>query len=191
MLQWLHTYVAIVCSQCFICFFRRLMLVCLSGYCIYFTHMLQVFIWMLHMFCNGFQVCFVSVSDTCFKYLIYLQTYIASVASGCFKSRSGVAHVVMWPTYRSLLLLLGRCRGSPCGLLRPADASAACIHRWRWGGRGRPAPVCYDAAGYGQSSVMGTRWGVLLLCGDRTGRGTMDALEWEQHLDCCGRTLGR
>jgi hypothetical protein len=31
---------------------------------------------------------FASVSDACFKYFIYLQTYVASVASECFKSRS-------------------------------------------------------------------------------------------------------
>jgi hypothetical protein len=33
----------------------------------------------------------VSVSYACFKCFICLQTYVASVASGCFKSRSGVA----------------------------------------------------------------------------------------------------
>jgi hypothetical protein len=59
---------------------------------------------MLHMFhiyvaiyldvtcvCNGFQtfyMCFSSVLEACFKCFIYLQTYVASVVSGCFKSRS-------------------------------------------------------------------------------------------------------
>jgi hypothetical protein len=37
---------------------------------------------------------FSSVSEAYFKYFICLQTYIASVASRCFKSRSGIAHVV-------------------------------------------------------------------------------------------------
>jgi hypothetical protein len=32
-----------------------------------------------------------SVSDTCFICFICLQTYVVSVASGCFTSRSGVA----------------------------------------------------------------------------------------------------
>jgi hypothetical protein len=35
---------------------------------------------------------FASVSDACFKCLIYLLLYVATVASGYFKSRSGVAH---------------------------------------------------------------------------------------------------
>jgi hypothetical protein len=37
---------------------------------------------------------FVTVLDACFNYFICLQTYIASVASGCFKSRLGVANVM-------------------------------------------------------------------------------------------------
>jgi hypothetical protein len=43
MLQWLYIYIASFYSQCFICFFRRMLQVCLSGCCICFTHMLQVF----------------------------------------------------------------------------------------------------------------------------------------------------
>jgi hypothetical protein len=45
--------------------------------------------------CIGFQVfssAFVSVLDTCFKCFICLLLYVATVASGYFKSRSGVAH---------------------------------------------------------------------------------------------------
>ena len=34
---------------------------------------------------------FTSVSDACFKFFICFETYVASVASECFKSRSGVA----------------------------------------------------------------------------------------------------
>jgi len=54
----------------------------------------KCFIWMLRMFYNGFQVflgVFTSVSDSCFKCFICLQTYVPSVTSGCFKNRSGVA----------------------------------------------------------------------------------------------------
>jgi hypothetical protein len=40
--EWLYTYVAKVCYQCFICVFRHMSQVCLSGCYIYFTHMLQV-----------------------------------------------------------------------------------------------------------------------------------------------------
>jgi hypothetical protein len=46
------------------------------------------------MCCNGFQVFhvfFASVLDACFDCFIYLQTYVASVVSRCFKRRSGVA----------------------------------------------------------------------------------------------------
>jgi hypothetical protein len=44
--------------------------------------------------CNSLSVfsgVFVSILDACFKYFICLHTYVASVASGYFKSRSGVA----------------------------------------------------------------------------------------------------
>jgi len=44
---------------------------------------------------NYFSCVFASVSYVCFNYFICLQTYVASVASGCFKNRSGVAHVVI------------------------------------------------------------------------------------------------
>ena len=42
-----------------------------------------------------FSCVFASVSEACFKYFICLQTYVASVASRCLESRSGVAHVVI------------------------------------------------------------------------------------------------
>jgi hypothetical protein len=50
----------------------------------------------LHMFAmifNCFLCIFASVLEVCFKCFICLQTYTASVASGCFKSRSGIAHI--------------------------------------------------------------------------------------------------
>jgi hypothetical protein len=58
-------------------------------------------IWMLRMFCNGFQVfldVFTNILDACFMCFICLQMYVSNTASGCFKSRSGVAHVAMEPT---------------------------------------------------------------------------------------------
>jgi hypothetical protein len=64
-----------------------------------FTHMFaSVFVRMLHMFCNGFSSIFrffASVSDTCFKCFIFLQTHVAKVLSRYFKSRSGVVYVAM------------------------------------------------------------------------------------------------
>jgi hypothetical protein len=91
----------------------------------------KCFIWMLHMFCNGytriFQVffgCFASVSDVCCKCFSCFRTYVASVSSKGYKSKLGVVHVVIRPTYHSRLLqLLGRRHGSPCGRLTQANAS--------------------------------------------------------------------
>jgi hypothetical protein len=45
--------------------------------------------------CNDFQMflgVFASVSDACFKCFICFLLYVAIVVSGCFESRSGVAH---------------------------------------------------------------------------------------------------
>jgi hypothetical protein len=61
-----------------------------------FHTMLQVFYLDFVYICNGFQVffrCFfASVSEAYFKCFTCLRAYVASVVSGCFKSRSGVAH---------------------------------------------------------------------------------------------------
>jgi hypothetical protein len=106
MLQSLYTYVANVCPQCFICFFR---------------HMLQVcFIQMLHMFHTyvasvSFGCCVCFAMDThvffwCFRRMLQVfqlfRTYIASVSSRCCKSKSGVAHVIIGPICSSHLLQL-------------------------------------------------------------------------------------
>jgi hypothetical protein len=92
-------------------FFRRILQVCLSWcyICFTYTYMLQVFYPDVAYVCNDFQVfscVFAIISDACFKYFICLRTYVTSVASGCFKSRSGITHcfksrsdithVVMW-----------------------------------------------------------------------------------------------
>jgi hypothetical protein len=101
MLQWLYTYVASVCSKCFL-LFKYMLQVCLSVCCICFTHTLQVFYldvayvfqWSFkcfQVFWQVFQTYVSSVSNTCFKCFICLHTYVANVLSGCFKNRSGVA----------------------------------------------------------------------------------------------------
>ena len=82
----------------FYLFFRRMLQVCLSVCCICFTQMLQVFYLDVAYVCNGLQVfscVFAIVLDSCFKCFIDLQTYIASVASGYFKSKSCIAYVIM------------------------------------------------------------------------------------------------
>jgi hypothetical protein len=74
-----------------------------------------------HMFSNFFW-CF--ASGRMLQVFHLFRIYVASVLSGCCKSRSVVAYGAMGPTYRTRLLqLLGRHRGSLCGRLRPADAS--------------------------------------------------------------------
>jgi hypothetical protein len=75
------SFFADVCCKCQVCLFVAYVL---HIYC-------KCFIRMLRMFYNGFQVFFLSISDVCFKCFICLHTYVACVASGCFKSRSGVA----------------------------------------------------------------------------------------------------
>jgi hypothetical protein len=72
--------------------------VCLSRCYICFTDMLQVFYLDVAYVWNGFKCfscVFSSISYACFKCFICLQTYVVIVASGYFKSRSGVAHVAM------------------------------------------------------------------------------------------------
>jgi hypothetical protein len=72
---------------------------------IFQTYVASVFIWMLHMlytyvasvssgcyvclngFSSVFKSFFASILDACFKCFIYILLYVASVTSGCFKSR--------------------------------------------------------------------------------------------------------
>ena len=76
-------YVAMVVHVCckrlfpiFHLFFRRVLQVCLSGCCICFTHMLQVFYQMLHMFAVVFKYCQV--------FFQMFQTHVSSVSSVFF-----------------------------------------------------------------------------------------------------------
>ena len=107
MLQWfVH-----VCCKClfsmFYLFFRRMLQMCLSGYCICFTHMLQLFYldvaYVLQWVSRVFRV-----SYACFKCFICL--FICWKYCKCFKSRSGIAHGMhvsgrereraVWPKHR-------------------------------------------------------------------------------------------
>jgi hypothetical protein len=65
--QWLYTYVAKVCFQCFICVFGCIFASVFYLNVVYVSDICyKCFIWILRMFCNGFQVFsryfFVSVS---------------------------------------------------------------------------------------------------------------------------------
>jgi hypothetical protein len=123
MLQWLYMYVANFGFQCFIYFSRRMLQAC------YFDNA-----YVSHICCKCFLCCvcftmvfkcFLSVSDASFKCFIYLQTYVASVASGCFKSRSGVAspssHSIASPPCLLLLPTLARHPPPPLPLLDVVD----------------------------------------------------------------------
>jgi hypothetical protein len=85
-------YVASFCSLYFIWFFIRMLQVCLSERCIRFIHMLQVFYRDVTYVLQCFFQVFASVWEACFKCFICLYTYVANVASLCFKSRSSVAY---------------------------------------------------------------------------------------------------
>jgi hypothetical protein len=73
-----------ICSKCFICFFRRMLQMCLFGCCICFTHMLQLFyLDVAHAFTIAFQVfsdVFTSFLDASSKCSICLQMYVANVS---------------------------------------------------------------------------------------------------------------
>jgi hypothetical protein len=121
-------YVASFCSLCFICFFRRMLQVCLFGCCIRFTHILQVFyldvVYVLQCLFKCFPGAFARVSEACFKCFICLQTYVANVASWYFKSRSGVAYGYTcgnWEGHEwspGVVWWRGRCPRARCVLAR-------------------------------------------------------------------------
>jgi hypothetical protein len=86
-----------VCCKCFIWMLQK-----------YIKHMFQVFHLDVAYICNGYTHVFFCVSDICCNRLkkdiccncfSCFRTYVASVSSGCYKSRSSVAHVSMGPTY--------------------------------------------------------------------------------------------
>ena len=128
-------YVAMVVHVCckllfpmFHLFFQSTLQVCLLVCCICFTHMLQVFYLDVAYVFQWFQVfsgVFASVSDTCFKCFICLQTYVANVLSGCFKSRSSVA---MAPVGGGQRPTAPTSRGAPCRVLSSPSPPFHSLH---------------------------------------------------------------
>ena len=86
MLQWLYTYVTKVCSKCFICFFRCILQVCLTGCCICFTHMLQVFYLDVAYVCNE------SVLSRCYVCLQWFSNVFRCFCK-CFRRMLQVFHL--------------------------------------------------------------------------------------------------
>jgi hypothetical protein len=68
-----------------------------SVFQVFHTYMLQVFHLDVAYVCNSFQILFKHFRKCfiCFKCFICLLLYVASVASGCFKNKSGIAHVAL------------------------------------------------------------------------------------------------
>ena len=110
---------------------------------VFYTYVCKCFIWMLHMFAIVFKYfsgVLASVSNAYFKCFICLLLYVATAASGCFKSRSGVTHEMRVESGRRRRLRprrRGRCQGQhwqcprQCGptvgaLPREPDALGTC-----------------------------------------------------------------
>ena len=91
----------------------------------------------------------------------------------CFKNRSGGADV-------AIALVVGRRHGSPCGRLRPADASTTRIHRQ--GEAGMAGTLLSVMAQRGNGPPVMWAW-QLRFCYTGTGRCGVDAFEWEPHLE--------
>jgi hypothetical protein len=80
-----------------------------------------------------FSSVFASVSDACFKCFISLQMYIACVAFGCFKSRSGIASPSLLSVSPQCLLLLLVLVGHPPApplLLDAGDVRGSASPAW-------------------------------------------------------------
>jgi hypothetical protein len=73
MLQWLYTYVASICPQCFICFFSYVCCKCVYLNVTFVSHICcRCFYLDVAYVCNGFQLFFASVSDKYFECFICL-----------------------------------------------------------------------------------------------------------------------
>jgi hypothetical protein len=120
--NWNVTYVAmtihVCCKRLFQMFqlFQMDVVHVLSGCCIYFTVVLQVFHPdVAYVFTHMLQVFHLEVAyvlqwlHTCFRCILQVfqlfWTYIANVSFRCCKSRSGVAHVAVEPICSGCLLL--------------------------------------------------------------------------------------
>ena len=66
-----------------------------ASVCLRFKHMFLLFHLDVVYILQWLHMCFSGVSDVCLQVFQLFQTYVASVSSGCCKSRSDVAHVAM------------------------------------------------------------------------------------------------
>jgi hypothetical protein len=96
------TMVVHVCCKLLFLMFHLFFQTYVASVFIWMLHISHVcckyFIWMLRMLHNGFSCvfgCFCKCFRCMFQMFHLLQTYVVSVASGYFKSRSGVAHIAI------------------------------------------------------------------------------------------------
>jgi hypothetical protein len=161
MLQYYISSVSYVSDVYFICVFSNTCCNCVYLDVAYvYTYVACVFIRMLSIIAMIFKCVsgvYSSVSETCFKCFIFLQTYVAIVASRCFKSRYEVfAHVAMVPVTDGQRLVAGLrllpraehlSLSSPFPSLHLAATVRARPRRgvqWRYNEMGHRAGALYD-----------------------------------------------
>jgi hypothetical protein len=130
----LQTNVASILSGC--CIYMHVASICFKCFQVFHTYVCECFICTLHMFAMVFKCfsgTFASVLDACFKCFICLLLYVVIVASGCFKSRSSVAHRMCVGSSRRRGRRSGwrgrhpgRCGPTAGALPREPDALCAC-----------------------------------------------------------------
>ena len=169
MLQWLCPYVASFYSKCFICFFG----VCCKCVCLDVAYVFEIcFISVLSRcclcFCNGFNCfscVFASFSDACFKYFIWLQTYVlhlnvlfqmhvfASFSDACFKFFRCMFQVFSCVAFK--------CFKSKSDVASPSSSSVAsprCLLLSAPAGHPPPSPALIDAGEvWGSAGLMWAR----------------------------------
>jgi hypothetical protein len=133
MLQRLYTYVANICPHCFICFFRHMLQVCLSGSCICFTHMLQMFLF-------GCCICVAKFFKCFHVFLQVFQTHVSNI-SFVFRRTLHLLHLDVSKLDRVLHLPPRLCVVSP---------------RWS-AGRGRQSPLAWGGP-YGLAGAADEMW---------------------------------
>jgi hypothetical protein len=96
MLQWLYTYVASICSKCFICFQ---------------TYVGNVFIWMLYMFTHMLQVFYLDVAHAfAMTFQVFFHVFLhvfhmhVSSVSSTFRRMLKMFHLIVSKVDQVLLL---------------------------------------------------------------------------------------
>ena len=162
MLQWAHTFVASLCSQCFICFLQ--------------TYVASVFVWTLHMFLHICCKCF-------YLNVAYVLQWVSTVFMcfcKCFRCMFQVFHLPSNVCYKCWYLDVSKVDevASPSSLFAASPQGLILLSRCRLG-ICRPLPIFLDGSdvwGYAGSSV-GVRM-PLVRAFRRPGATKPDILLW-------------